>query len=286
MSCFQPQLAQFQQKSFEVMLERMECDGKDSNFWIEEKLDGERMQLHMIEDDSMPGGKRFAFWSRKATDYTNLYGDSFGDENSALTRHIKDAFHEDLRNVILDGEMITWDPDADIMVPFGTLKSAALEQQRNPFGTGNRPLFRVFDCVYFNDRDITKYTLQDRRKALDRIIKSVHRRLEIHSYEAANDISAIVPALRKVVAESSEGLVLKNPRSCYELNSRNDNWMKVKPEYMTEFGDSLDCLVIGGYYGSGHRGGRISSFLCGLRVDPNEVQSQGKLFIPANDEKH
>ncbi len=68
------------------------------------------------------------------------------------------------------------------------------------------------------------------------------------------------------MAEASEGLVLKNPRSIYRLNSRNDDWMKVKPEYMTGFGESLDCIIIGGYYGSGHRGGRLSSFLCGLRV--------------------
>jgi hypothetical protein len=48
--------------------------------------------------------------------------------------------------------------------------------------------------------------------------------------------------------------------------------MKVKPEYMTEFGESLDCVIIGGYYGSGRRGGRLSSFLCGLRVDKNQIQ--------------
>ena len=77
--------------------------------------------------------------------------------------------------------------------------------------------------------------------------------------------------LRKVVAEASEGLVLKNPRSPYRLNSRNDDWMKVKPEYMTEFGENLDCVIIGGYFGSGHRGGKLSSFLCGLRVDENHI---------------
>jgi DNA ligase-4 len=107
-------------------------------------------------------------------------------------------------------------------------------------------------------------------------VKNVHRRLEIHNYESATSVEQIEPMLRKVVAEASEGLVLKNPRSMYRLNSRNDDWMKVKPEYMTEFGESLDCLIIGGYYGSGHKGGRLSSFLCGLRVDHNQVQSQGK----------
>lgn len=273
MSCFQPQLAQFQMNSFQTMLKKMGVTDDEKEFWIEEKLDGERMQLHMMEDDDMPGGRRFAFWSRKAKEYTYLYGSGFEDENSALTRHLKDAFHPDVRNLILDGEMITWDPEADVMVPFGTLKTAALSEQKNPFqGTGPRPLFRVFDLLYLNDSPITKFELRDRRKALEKSVINVHRRLEIHKYEKARSVESIEPFLRAIVAEASEGLVLKNPRSSYRLNERNNDWMKVKPEYMEEFGESLDCVIIGGYYGSGHRGGRLSSFLCGLRADENHIR--------------
>jgi DNA ligase-4 len=271
MQCFQPQLAQFQMHSFQRMVERMRPTEEDPTFWIEEKLDGERMQLHMMTDDSVPGGKRFSFWSRKAKDYTYLYGNGFQDEKSALTRQIKDAFKEEVDSIILDGEMITWDPEQDKMVPFGTLKTAAIAQQENPFSTGIRPLYRVFDILYLNGKPLTRYTLRDRRNALEASVKSVHRRMEIHTYIEATSVAEIEPQLRKVVEEASEGLVLKNPRSAYRLNERNDDWMKVKPEYMTEFGESLDCVVIGGYYGSGHRGGRLSSFLCGLRVDQAQV---------------
>ena len=77
------------------------------------------MQLHMINDDETPGGKKFGFWSRKAKDYTYLYGNGFEDPNSALTRHLKEAFDEGVENIVLDGEMITWDPEQDAMVPFG-----------------------------------------------------------------------------------------------------------------------------------------------------------------------
>ncbi|KFY26631.1 hypothetical protein V491_01234 [Pseudogymnoascus sp. VKM F-3775] len=273
MQCFQPQLAQFQMHSFQKMVDNMRPTPDDTEFWIEEKLDGERMQMHMVEDDSVAGGKKFGFWSRKAKDYTYLYGSGFEDENGAITRHLKGAFDLGVRNLILDGEMITWDPEADIMVPFGTLKTAALSEQRNPFaGNGPRPLFRIFDIIYLNDEPLTHYTLRDRRRALERCITSVRRRFEVHSYTSAHSVDAIEPLLRKVVAEASEGLVLKNPRSIYRLNSRNDDWMKVKPEYMTGFGESLDCIIIGGYYGSGRRGGRLSSFLCGLRVDQNHIQ--------------
>jgi DNA ligase 4 len=279
MECFQPQLAQFQMHSFETMIAKMGCTPSEPNFWIEEKLDGERMQMHMTKDPNSKGGFRFSFWSRKGKDYTYLYGNSFEDERSALTRHIKDAFEDRVNNVILDGEMITWDPELDVMVGFGTLKTAALSEQRDPFnGTGHRPLFRVFDCLYLNDKVLTQYKLEERRIALEGSIRNVHRRLEIHQYQEAHQASQVEDALRKVVAEESEGLVLKNPRSIYRLNSRNDDWMKVKPEYMTEYGESLDCVVIGGYYGSGHKGGRLSSFLCGLRVGQNDIQ-KGMCFF-------
>jgi DNA ligase-4 len=274
MQCFQPQLAQFQMHSIEKMVAKLRPALDDQTFWVEEKLDGERMQLHMVEDPEMPGGKRFAFWSRKAKDYTYLYGESYEDEKSALTQHLKGAFDEGVRNIILDGEMITWDPEQDAMVPFGTLKSAALAESRNPFIGGQRPLFRAFDILYLNDQALTNYTLRDRRRALEASVISIPRRIEVHGYEEARSATEVEALLRKVVAEASEGLVLKNPRSMYRLNERHDDWMKVKPEYMTEFGESLDCLIIGGYYGSGSRGGRLSSFLCGLRLDKDKDKAE------------
>lgn len=277
MQCFQPQLAQFQMPaSFQKMIDLLRPTEEDPEYWIEEKLDGERMQMHMVEDPSHPGGRRFCFWSRKAKDYTYLYGNGLKDENSSLTRHLKNAFAKGVRNLILDGEMITWDMDVDKIVPFGTLKTAALAEQQNKSGsnsTGHRPVFRVFDILFLNDKQLTQYTLRDRRNALEKAIKPVHRRLEIHTYTKATSADAIEPLLREVVANASEGLVLKNPRSMYRLNSRNDDWLKVKPEYMSEFGESLDCVVIGGYYGSGRRGGQLSSFLCGLRVTQNHIRA-------------
>jgi len=283
MECFQPQLAGFQPRRMNTIIARMQVTEDDPVFWIEEKLDGERMQLHMqteTDPETKESKKVFAFWSRKAKDYTYLYGSSFNDENSALTRHLKNAFNDSVQNIILDGEMITWDLETDKIVPFGTLKTAALEQQRNPFATGPRPLLRVFDILYLNGQNLSRYTLRDRRRALEASVTPVERRLEILEYSIGRDWDDIENALRKVVAEASEGLVVKNPRSAYRLNDRNDDWVKVKPEYMQEFGESLDCLVIGGYYGSGKRGGGISSFLCGLRVDnPHNQEEKSQKFL-------
>jgi DNA ligase-4 len=277
MSCFQPQLAQFQMHSFDKMIERVLGDSGEKAFWIEEKLDGERMQLHMMEDPASPGGRKFGYWSRRAKDYTYLYGKSYEDIG-ALTKYLKEAFDSRVKSVILDGEMITWDAEADIILPFGTLKTAALAEAQTMEENDARPMFRVFDILYLNGESLTSFTLRDRRKALESAVRDVYRRLEIHPYEEATSAAAIEPLLRDVIQRASEGLVIKNPCSMYRLNERNDDWMKIKPEYMTEFGENLDLVVIGGYYGSGRRGGGLSSFLCGLRasdiVGPNGEESQ------------
>ncbi|KKA26523.1 hypothetical protein TD95_004835 [Thielaviopsis punctulata] len=293
--CFQPQLAQYQMPaSFERMVKYLRPEPGDAEFWIEEKLDGERMQMHMQTDPQVPGGKRFCWFSRRTKDYTYLYGSNLEERDSALTKYLKGCFDERLENVILDGEMITWDPQNDIIMPFGTLKTAALnEKRRVESEQGYQPFFIVFDILYMNGHDLTKYTLRDRRAALEQIvrehpaetqsdkdahianapIKGIFRRLEVHSYIKTTSPDAIEPALRDVIESSSEGLVLKNPRSMYRLNSRNDDWLKVKPEYMNEFGESLDCVVIGGFFGSGRRGNMLASFLCGLRASENHIQA-------------
>ncbi|KIW38982.1 uncharacterized protein PV06_08800 [Exophiala oligosperma] len=277
MQCFQPQLAQYTQASLKKVVQKLQPTPDEQEFWIEEKLDGERMQLHMITDDKVVGGKRFQFWSRKGKDYTYLYGNGLYDDKGALTQFLKNCFKEGVENIILDGEMITWDPKENAPVPFGTLKTAALAETRNPFAEGQRPLFRVFDILLLNDKVLTPYVLSDRRRALDECVQSEPGRLEVHPYKVATGPEEVETALREVIAEGAEGLVLKNPRGAYKLDDRNGDWQKIKPEYMKDHGESLDCLIIGGFYGSGRRGGQLSSFMCGLRVSGSvNVQSQSQ----------
>ncbi|KAI2642476.1 DNA ligase I [Xylaria nigripes] len=282
MQCFQPQLAAYEMAvSFDKMVAKLnsstlETADDDNEFWIEEKLDGERMQLHMFEDNSIPGGKRFCFWSRKAKNYTYLYGEGLYDEaNSSLTRHLKTAFAPGVRNIILDGEMIVWDPFLNKVMKFGTLKSAALGSGVwNPYEhDAPRPVFRVFDIVFLNDRPLTQYTLRDRRNALAKAVPGEAHRLEVHDYTVTTSPDEIEPMLRKIVSDASEGLVIKNPRSMYTVGQRVSDWIKVKPEYMDGLGENVDVVIIGGYYGSGRRGGRLSSFLCGLRVSESDVRA-------------
>ena len=58
------------------------------------------------------------------------------------------------------------------------------------------------------------------------------------------------------------------------MNGRDEAWTKVKPDYMEELGEIMDLVVIGGFWGSGKRGGYFGSFFCGIKDDnnPNQVK--------------
>lgn len=51
--------------------------------------------------------------------------------------------------------------------------------------------------------------------------------------------------LDDVMENRGEGLILKHPGSEYVLNGRTKDWVKVKPEYMDNMGETVDVLVIG-----------------------------------------
>ncbi|EEB87680.1 hypothetical protein MPER_14896, partial [Moniliophthora perniciosa FA553] len=77
----------------------------------------------------------------KGKDYTYLYGKHVGV--GSLTQYIHKAFHPDVENIILDGEMLVWDPVSERNLPFGTLKTAALDKSKKELNP--RPCFKVFD---------------------------------------------------------------------------------------------------------------------------------------------
>lgn len=71
--------------------------------------------------------------------------------------------------------------------------------------------------------------------------------------------------------------MVKKASSQYVTNSRAADWVKVKPEYADQMGEvsdiqnfhspqTLDLMILGGWWGRGGRTGKISSLLCGLRV--------------------
>ncbi|OCH84742.1 ATP-dependent DNA ligase [Obba rivulosa] len=228
-------------------------------FLMEEKLDGERMQLHKR-------GNEYFYCSRKGKDYTYLYGKHVG--TGTLTPYIHDAFDPRVDEIILDGEMLVWDPVSERNLPFGTLKTAALDrskQEHNP-----RPCFKVFDLLYLNGTPLLHKSLKFRKRNMKSCFAEVSGRFEFAKEAEGRTAKDIRTRMDEIIALRGEGLVLKHPDSEYVLNGRNRDWIKVKPEYMDNMGETVDVLVVAGDYGSGRRAGGVSTLICAVLDDRNQ----------------
>ncbi|KAI8841284.1 hypothetical protein BC829DRAFT_446750 [Chytridium lagenaria] len=94
-------------------------------------------------------------------------------------------------------------------------------------------------------------TLNHRYKLLERILTPRENFLQILEYQ-----------------ESKTTLdVIQDPTSPYLLNERGDSWLKLKPDYIDSLGDDVDLLLVGGFFGTGRRSGKLSHFMCALKVE-------------------
>ncbi|KIJ55330.1 hypothetical protein M422DRAFT_57814 [Sphaerobolus stellatus SS14] len=227
-------------------------------FIIEEKLDGERMQLHKQ-------GNEYFYCSRKGKDYTYLYGRTVGE--GSLTPYIDKAFDPRVTSIILDGEMLVWDPVTERHLPFGSLKTAALDKSKKELRP--RPCFKVFDLLYLNGISLIDKKLTTRKKNMKAYVSEAPGRLEYVTEYEGKTAKDVRMKMDEVMENRGEGLILKHPASKYTLNGRNVDFIKVKPEYMDNMGETVDVLVVGGKYGSGKRGGGVSSLICAVRDDRN-----------------
>ncbi|TFY80530.1 hypothetical protein EWM64_g3481 [Hericium alpestre] len=225
-------------------------------FIIEEKLDGERMQLHRR-------GNEYFYCSRKGKDYTYLYGSHIG--TGSLTPFIDEAFDERVEEIIVDGEMLVWDPVSERNLPFGTLKTAALDKSNKELNP--RPCFKIFDLLYLNGMSLLNKSVKFRKRNLKSCVKEVHGRIEYVIEFEGKTAQDVRKRMEDIMADRGEGLIIKHPQAEYVLNGRNRDWIKVKPEYMDNMGETVDVLVVGGNYGSGRRGGGVSSLICAVLDD-------------------
>jgi DNA ligase-4 len=224
-------------------------------FWMEEKFDGERVQIHKCKD-------RYGYWSRNARESTESYGES--PKQGSLTPVLHPLIHSSANDVILDGEMVEYDPVTDAFVAFGTLKVAAKDNTRRRDNYQTRTMYCVFDILQLNGVPLLDQPLYHRRKILHTILKEQRGVLEIVKFQEATTEEEVRQALVSAVERREEGIVVKNPSSKYACGERNRDWIKLKPDYENDHCKDLDVLVVGGVRGKGIAAGYLESFLCGV----------------------
>ncbi|RQM22316.1 hypothetical protein B5M09_008895, partial [Aphanomyces astaci] len=220
-----------------------------NDFYMEPKLDGERITCHLQQSSSSNTTQRhMQLFSRNGVNYSDKYG-------PCIEAYVQAQVRPDV-DCILDGEMLVWDS-----VEFRYHPATGL-----PLSARLTLLDRILKSV---DHRVVRIE--------QTLVRSTMTAQERHDVVMADVDAKLAAGFEGMRINGWTGLILKDATShymCGEVSRRSQKWIKLKPDYagMTQH---LDVLVLGGYYGEGQRrGGAVSHFLLGVLqhpIDPNHV---------------
>lgn len=260
-----PMLAQ-PSKGVEEVLKKF----NEHKFTCEFKYDGERAQIHLSKD-----GKAYIF-SRNQEDTSGKYPD--------VLKEIGNYVKPETKSFILDCECVAWDLVDKRILPFQVLSTRKRKTTDDDEIKVKVCLF-AFDILHLNEKSLIKLPLSERRKILKESFNETDGKFMFAQSRDVESLDEIQEVLDEAVKSQCEGLMVKALDSTYEIAKRSQYWLKLKKDYLAGVGDTVDAVVIGGYYGKGKRTGTYGGFLLACYDDENEqFQTVCKLGTGFKDE--
>ncbi|KAK1426267.1 hypothetical protein QVD17_14937 [Tagetes erecta] len=221
---------------------------QNMEFTCEYKYDGERAQIHYLEDGTVQ------IYSRNAERNT----EKFPDVVVAASRVKK----PNVKSFVLDCELVAYDRKKQKILPFQILSTRA---RKNVVMSEIKVdvCIYAFDLLYLNGQQLLQEQLITRRERLYESFEEEPGYFQLATAITSNDLEEIQTFLDTAVNGSCEGLIIKtlNRDATYEPAKRSNNWLKLKKDYMDSIGDSLDLVPIAAFHGRGKRVGVYGAFL-------------------------
>lgn len=247
-------------KAITEVLDRF--DGQ--TFTCEYKYDGERAQIHYVAEEAPQqvvgaakeaAGGLACIFSRNSEDLSNKYPDILAKLHTWIGR--------ETMSFVLDCETVAWDVEERKVLPFQQLMTRKRKDVKVEDVKVKVCVF-AFDLLYLNGEAVVEKPLRERRELLRQAFVPVEGEFAFASSMDGQELDEIQGFLDESVKASCEGLMVKmldGSESGYEPSKRSRNWLKIKKDYLSGIGDSLDLVVIGAYHGRGKRTSVYGAFL-------------------------
>ncbi|KAI0348086.1 ATP-dependent DNA ligase [Trametopsis cervina] len=256
-------------KAIGEVLDRFE----NKKFTCEYKYDGERAQVHKLEDGTV------GVFSRNSEDMSKKYPD--------LMDQLPNCMQETAKSFVFDAEAVAIDRTTGKLMPFQELSRRKRKDVKVEDIQVRVCLF-AFDLLYLNGESLLQKPLVERRELLRQHFKPVAGEFDFAKSSDCDTTEEIQTFLEESVKDGCEGLMVKmleSEASYYEPSRRSVNWLKLKKDYLAGVGDSLDLVVVGGYYGKGKRTSVYGAFLLACYdADGEEYQTICKIGTGFSEE--
>ncbi|WP_455278496.1 ATP-dependent DNA ligase [[Eubacterium] cellulosolvens] len=213
---------------------------------VEYKYDGLRVQVHISP-------KCASLFSRRLENITEQFPD--------VIKYVQKSMK--VKEAIFEGECVAIHPVTTDLLPFQMI-SQRRGRKYDIQETAKKIPVKVFlfDILYSNGIEYARMAYPDRRKILTESIKS-NDWVSLSEQIIASNTNDIEEFMSKAVADGCEGLILKSvgSNSTYQAGARGWVWIKYKRAYKSEMADTVDLVVVGGFYGRGKRGGSYGALL-------------------------
>ena len=202
---------------------------------VEPKYDGFRCQVHK-------DGTTVRVFSRNLEDFSDKFPEIVKATQEQITQ----------QQAIFEGEAIAFNPQTGDFYPFQVTVQRKRKHKIDEMQEKVPLKLVAFDLLYLDGQDYTTETYTSRRQKLREIVLpgDVLSVTEVLETSSANELEAF---FFDKVQRGLEGIVAKRPDATYQAGARNFNWIKLKRSYQGELQDTLDCVVVGYWWGRGQR---------------------------------
>lgn len=236
---------------------------------VEPKFDGFRLQAHYAKG-------KVTLFTRGLEEVTFMYPDI----EAGIKSQVK------AKSAIFEGEAIAYNPSTGEYLPFQLTSQRKRKYDIEEMAKKIPLKYMVFDALYIDGKNLISESYAKRREEFKNLFKEGEVLYPADEKKFSDGVE-IENYFDKCIAEGLEGILAKKLSGEYQAGARSWNWIKLKRSYQSKLDDTIDCLVMGYYYGRGKRTAfGIGAFLIGIYDAKNDkFETIAKIGTGLTDEE-